>query len=293
VRRACVDIGSNTMRLLVAEPDGAGRLRPVHEERAFTRIGAAFDDDEMIPAAKCAEVIAVATEHLAIAREHGAESVRGVATAAIRQARNGAALVAELHAHTGLRVVILSDREEARLAFRGAMGMLEGPAPDPLGVLDVGGGSSEVVIGRAPGKILWWASLALGSGSLAASHLTADPPGPAALAAARAEVDARLSAIAWEGPAPARTLAVGGSATSLSRLAGPRLDPVGLAGAVTVLGAAPAREIAARFGIDETRARLLPAGLIILEGLARRLGGPVEVGRGGIREGVLLEALAR
>ena len=292
VRCACIDVGSNTTRLLVAESDGAGRLRAVHEERAFTRIGAALAGGDTIPAAKREEVIRVVVGHLAIARAHGAQAIRGVATAAVRSAADGGQLIAELHARTGLEVTILSDREEARLAFVGAAGTFAGRPPEPLGVLDVGGGSSEVVVGRAPAEVSWWRSLPLGSSSLAATLLPGDPPTPGQLAGARAAVAEVLGAIHWDGPAPAHTLAVGGSATTLCRLAGPDLDDAALQRVLQQLTAAPAAQVAARYDIDPVRARLLPAGLIILEGLGARLGGPVHCGRGGIREGVLLEALA-
>lgn len=292
MRGACVDIGSNTTRLLVAEPDGAGSLRVVCEQRAYTRIGAALHGRDTIPETKREEVIAAVSEQLEVARGHGARAVYGVATAAIRGAANGAALVAELRARTGLEIVVVSGAEEARLAFRGAAGMLAEAVEGPLGVLDVGGGSSEVVVGRAPAAIDWWTSLGLGSGSLAARHLAdCDPPHATRLAAARAEVEAALDAVAWSCPAPARVIAVGGSATSLGRVTGPRLHPAALADALAVLASAPAAVIAARYGIAPERARLLPAGLVILERLGQRLGAPVEVGRGGIREGVLLEAL--
>jgi exopolyphosphatase/guanosine-5'-triphosphate,3'-diphosphate pyrophosphatase len=290
MRCACVDIGSNTTRLLVADCDGEV-LRAVHEERAFTRIGAAVAAGDTIPRAKRAEVIAVVAGQLAVARAHGAERVRAVATAAIRRASDGVEFVRAIRAETGLEVEILSDREEARLAFVGAAGTLAEAWPEPLGVLDVGGGSSEVVVGEAPRTIVWWASVSLGSGTLAARHFASDPPTAAELRSARAEVRAALDRL--EAPRPAHTVAVGGSATSLSRLAGESLDPDALGAALALLSSAPAEVIAQRYAIDPQRARLLPAGLLILEGLGRSLGGTISVGRGGIREGVLLEAGAR
>jgi exopolyphosphatase/pppGpp-phosphohydrolase len=100
--------------------------------------------------------------------------------------------------------------------------------------------------------------------------------------------------VSWDGPQAGLVLAVGGSATSLCRLAGAaRLDGEAFAGALEILTAQPARRIATEHGIDPVRARLLPAGLLILESLAPRLGHAVEVVRGGVREGVLLEAFAR
>ncbi len=287
MRCACIDIGSNTTRLLIAEHAGA-TLRSVHEQRAFTAIGAELVGGDTISEAKCAEVLGVVGAQLAVARDYGATEVRGVATAAIRRASNGVQLIREVRSRTGLEVRILSDREEARLAFVGAVGMLTAAPEGPLGVLDVGGGSSEVVVGEAPGRIIWWASLPLGSGTLAARHLRSDPPSAAQLAAARDEVAVAVAQL--EAPRPTRTLAVGGSATSLLRLSGRTLDDSALGDALEALVAGPAAVVAERLAIDPRRARLLPAGVLILQGLARRVGGELSVGCGGIREGVLLEA---
>lgn len=287
MRCACIDIGSNTTRLLVGECDGT-ELRVVHEERAFTGLGHELVDADTICEAKRAELTAVVAAQLRAARRHGADDVRGVATAAIRRAANGVELVRGLRSETGLVVRVLSDREEARLAFVGAAGMLEDCPAGPLGVLDVGGGSTELIVGDPPRAIAWWVSVPVGSGTLAARWLASDPPSSRELAAARADVAAALGRV--EPPRPQRTVAVGGSATSLGRLAGTRLDEAALGRALALLSAEPADVVAPRFGIDPRRARLLPAGLLILQGFVRRLGGTVSVGRGGIREGVLLEA---
>lgn len=287
MRRACIDIGSNTTRLLVAEMDGAGLLT-LHEERVFTRIGAALTDAGTIPEDKRAEVIEIVTAQLAAARALGIREVRGVATAAIRDAANGAEFVRAVSERTGLQLAVLSDREEARLAFRGAAGTCAEPPPEPLGVLDVGGGSSEVVVGRAPDTVTWWRSLPIGSGSIAHRHLHSDPPTEEELGAARSEVSAAVDAL--DPPAVRGAIAVGGSATSLGRVAGPSLDGPSLERSLVLLTAEPAAAAAARHGIDAERARLLPAGILILQALGERLGTSVTVGRGGIREGILLDA---
>jgi exopolyphosphatase / guanosine-5'-triphosphate,3'-diphosphate pyrophosphatase len=291
VRAACIDIGSNTTRLLVAEWVN-GALVEVHQERAFTRIGRGLATRGMIGADKIDEVVAVVSGQLAVAREHGAREIRGVATAAIRTAANGTALVEAVAAETGLAVEIVSGEDEARLAFRGAAAMLE-PAIAArcrrLGVIDVGGGSSEVVVGSAPDQVGWWASVPIGSGALTDHCLHTDPPTAAELQSARHEVAAALAGLAP--PCAEVVVAVGGSATSLGRVAGPVLDAAAFERALSVLAGATAGAVAERFLIDPQRARLLPAGLLVLQGAARLLGATIEVGRGGIREGVLLEAL--
>ena len=123
MRRACIDIGSNTTRLLVAECE-ADQLHEVHQDRAFTQIGRGIAGDGTIDASKIAEVVDVVAAQLEHARELGSREVLGVATAAIRRAANGAELVSAIESACGLRVRILSGEEEARLAFVGAAGTL-------------------------------------------------------------------------------------------------------------------------------------------------------------------------
>ena len=287
MRRACIDIGSNTTRLLVADCDPA-RIAEIHQERAFTHIGRHRLADGNITEVKIQEVAAVVASQLRIARELGSVDVRAVATAAIRRAVNGAELVAAVHRECGLDVQILTGEEEARLAFVGAARTFGHLPEGELGVVDVGGGSSELVVGSLPDQISWSASFPLGSGDLAHTCLRSDPPLPAELAEARSRVADALEA--FEIPHPAEAVAVGGSAMSLLRVAGPLLDARAFARSLRELAVAPAREVAQRFGLDVERVRLLPAGLLILQAASERFGSPLKVVGGGLREGVLLEA---
>jgi exopolyphosphatase / guanosine-5'-triphosphate,3'-diphosphate pyrophosphatase len=290
MRRACIDIGSNTTRLLVADHQH-GRLVEVHQERVFTLLGKATDPDGTIAQSKLTEVVEVVAAQLAAARRHGASQVRGVATAAIRRAANGPALIAQISSACGLEVEILSREDEARLAFIGAAGTLGRTPVGELGVVDVGGGSTELVVGTAPERVRWSTSLALGSGNLTDRCLDSDPPSEAQVGRARAEVAAEV--VGLEVPSPAEAVAVGGSVTSLRIVAGPLLDAQSLARSLALLATEPASVIASRFAIDRQRARLLPAGLLLLEAAVRLFGGALEIGFGGIREGVLLEAERR
>jgi exopolyphosphatase/guanosine-5'-triphosphate,3'-diphosphate pyrophosphatase len=287
VRRACIDIGSNTTRLLIAECD-RDRLLEVHQERAFTRVGRAVGDAGEISDAKIAEVTAVVARQLRTAKELGASEVYGVATAAIRRAANGGALVAAIRESCSLSVAVLSWEEEARLAFLGAANRISGDPGGVLGVVDVGGGSSELVVGTAPDAVTWCTSFGVGSGDLADRFLCSDPPSAAELAAAEAHVEEAMQEI--RPPRPAAAVAVGGSATSLQRLAGPLLDGATFARALALLGTERAGEVARRFGLDVERVRLLPAGLLILQAASRLFEVPLRIGRGGVREGVLLRA---
>jgi exopolyphosphatase/guanosine-5'-triphosphate,3'-diphosphate pyrophosphatase len=195
-----------------------------------------------------------------------------------------------LRRQCGVELRVLSEEEEARLAFIGAscaLADVEAVGPITLGVADVGGGSSEVVIGTPPDTISWIASLRLGSGDLADAYLRADPPAPEELEAARREVDGALAGLVI--PRPTRAVAVGGSAASLHRLAGPRLDRREFAAALLLLCNQPAAGVAARFALDVERVRLLPAGLLILQAIQAVFGVPLELVGGGVREGVVLE----
>lgn len=289
MRLGCIDIGSNTTRLLVADCDGGG-LAWVHQERAFTSIGRELQTTGRISTSKIAEVVLVVARQLDTARAQGATGIRAVATAAIRSAENGRDLVSAVQAATGQAVEILSAEEEARLAFVGVAGTLERRPEGELGVVDVGGGSSELVVGDTRSGVRWWASVPLGSGSLTYAGLHSDPPSEQQLRQARAQVQATLHSL--RPPPPRAAIAVGGSATSLGLVAGPELDTAALGRALELLTGAPAAEIAMRLGIDHQRARLLPAGLLILQGVTELFGVALRVGRGGIREGVLLESVA-
>jgi exopolyphosphatase/guanosine-5'-triphosphate,3'-diphosphate pyrophosphatase len=289
VRGACIDIGSNTTRLLVADCDQQG-LREVHQEREFTRVSRGLRDGEAIPQEKIAEVAEVVARQLRRAKELGASMFQTVATAAIRRAGNGDELAEAIRATCGLEMKILTSAEEARLAFVGAVRTVE-PLPDgPLGVVDVGGGSSELVVGRAPDQISWWASFTLGSGDLADMFLRSDPPTLTQLEDARDHVRSKLRGL--EPPRAAKVIAVGGSAASLRAVAGDVLDGAAFASSLAVLMSTGSTELARGLGLDAVRVRLLPAGLVILRAAAELFGTRLEVGRGGIREGVLLEAAA-
>jgi exopolyphosphatase / guanosine-5'-triphosphate,3'-diphosphate pyrophosphatase len=287
VRRACIDIGSNTTRLLIADCDGQ-RLAEVRQERSYTHVRRGLTSERGIDAGKIAEVVSVVAGQLEIARELGVTDIRCVATAAVRQASNRDALIGAVRDACGLEVRVLSGEEEARLAFGGAARTLGEVPAGRLGVVDVGGGSCEMVVGTAPDQVEWFASFELGSGQLADECLPSDPPSPGELERARARVSEVLNGVAP--PPTARVVAVGGSATSLRRIAGPLLYGPVFARVLALLSAERAADMAERFTLDVDRVRLLPAGLLILEAAAERFGAPLEVGMGGLREGLLLEA---
>jgi exopolyphosphatase/guanosine-5'-triphosphate,3'-diphosphate pyrophosphatase len=285
---ACIDIGSNTTRLLVASPRGAG-LRELAQQRAFTRIGKSLRDDGRIAPEKIDEVAEVVATQARMAEHLGAEGLKAVATAAIRQAGNRDDLVMAVRARCGVDVEVLTDGEEARLAFVGATRALTEPATGAIAVVDVGGGSSELAIGTLDGGMTWSASLRLGSGSLADAYLRTDPPAASELHAIRQHVGGAFEGLSI--PEAELGVAVGGSATSLRRLVGALLEPETLERGLRVLASSPSAEVARTFELDPERVKLLPAGILLIEETSTRLGLPLQIARGGLREGVILEMM--
>jgi exopolyphosphatase/guanosine-5'-triphosphate,3'-diphosphate pyrophosphatase len=291
VRAACIDIGSNTTRLLVAEPDPArpGGLLEVAAHRAFVRL-TAEERRRGVPDEKAQAIADAVAEQALTARTHRIEALRVVATAALRDAPGRDALIDRLTDAAGVPVEVLSGEEEAHLAFAGATAALEADGGTVL-VADVGGGSTELACGVPGPGVQWWASLPVGSGVLADAHLHDDPPTPAQLAAARAVAAEAIAAagcpradVAW---------AVGGSATSLRRLCGAELTAASIGLALAKLAGRPAFEAALDLDLHVERVRLLPAGLILLAEVARAAQCSLRVGGGGLREGVILDLLAR
>jgi exopolyphosphatase/guanosine-5'-triphosphate,3'-diphosphate pyrophosphatase len=285
---AAVDIGSNTTRVLVAEPQ-EGQLRKVMEQRAYTR----FDKDSKrkgkITDEKIAELAEVVTTQVRLAEELGAEAIRIVATAAVREAKNAEQAAKRIAAAAGAEVEILSEEEEGRLAFIGATKTLGHPVEGEIGVVDVGGGSSEIILGTVAGGVRAVHSFKIGSGAVAEEFLTNDPPSAGEIRALRNYIDDFFAEAEVEHPAQA--VAVGGSATSLRTLVGAVLEYETLERAVRVLTGDPIGDVAKRFELDPRRVRILPAGVLILEKLSELLGQPLQIGKGGLREGVILDLL--
>jgi exopolyphosphatase / guanosine-5'-triphosphate,3'-diphosphate pyrophosphatase len=290
IRCACIDIGSNTTRVLVADVAG-GIVDEVHAQRAFTRLGRELRRTGSLPSAAVAAVAEVVAQQRSAAEATGARRLRVVATAAIRGAANGAELCAAVRDRAGIAVDVLTGDEEARLAFEGAVRTLGRDPEGTVAVVDVGGGSSEIAVGTLRAGVQWCASVPVGSGLLAEAYLRSDPPDRAQLRALREHAAAAFAGL--DIPAAQMGVAVGGSATSMRRLVGPVIDPEAVQGGLAVLAAAPASVVASVHGLETERVRLLPAGLIVLEQASARIGRPLEVGRGGLREGVCLALAAQ
>jgi exopolyphosphatase / guanosine-5'-triphosphate,3'-diphosphate pyrophosphatase len=290
VRLACVDIGSNTTRLLVAEIDDDGVWRELMTQRAYTLIGKQAEKDGSIPKPVREHVAEVVSTQVRLAREMGADDITIVATEAVRNAPNKDKLVDVIEKRTDLPVRVLDGHEEAQLAFIGATKRLGAPAEGTIVVIDVGGGSTDIAIGTVEGGSTWDATFRVGSGMLTKAYVTSDPPAEGELEKIRQHV-----AGVFEGldlPPIEKAVAVGGTATSLRRIVGAELEHETLERGIRILAEAPAAEVAERFDLAPERTQILPAGMVVLEELSDLIGLPLSIGNGGLREGVILSNLA-
>jgi exopolyphosphatase/guanosine-5'-triphosphate,3'-diphosphate pyrophosphatase len=285
---AAIDIGSNTTRVLVAEPQ-EGQLRKVMEQRAYTQIGVDTKRDGSMSKDKIAEVGDVVCTMVKLAQELGAEQIRAVATAAIRDAENRKKAVRKIEELAGVEIDVLSEEEEGRLAFVGATKTLGHPVEGDIAVVDVGGGSSEIIIGTVAGGVDLVKSFKIGSGAITEEFIASDPPSPSEIRKLRDHIDDFFDGV--EVPKPDQAVAVGGSATSLRTLVGSVLEYETLERGVRVLATDSVEDVAKRFELDPRRVRILPAGVLLLEKLSELLGQPLQIGKGGLREGIILGLL--
>jgi exopolyphosphatase/guanosine-5'-triphosphate,3'-diphosphate pyrophosphatase len=284
-----VDIGSNTARLLVAAPDGSA-VRAVREERAVLALGEEVERFGRLSRPKLQETAEHVRRYARIAREHRCRSLEVIVTAPGRQSENGPALVRVLERAAGAPVRVLSAVDEGRLAYCGAVAQARDDLPSRVAVCDVGGGSTEIAFGAPSGAVDLCASLDVGSLRLTRRFLDGGASRKA-LGAARREVEERFERL--ELPAADGALAAGGSARRLRRLVGKRrLDGGDLAAAVKTAATRGPTGLAADLGLDPVRARTLLAGALILAEAQQRLDLPLEIARGGLREGAASVLLA-
>jgi exopolyphosphatase / guanosine-5'-triphosphate,3'-diphosphate pyrophosphatase len=284
MRVGVVDVGSNTVRLLVAAQSG-GRLATMHERRTFMGLGEEIESYGWISDAKLSETAHCVREQAKAARELGAHHVEVVVTAPGRQSANADEFVSALTAAARAPVKVLGPEEEGRLAFFGVLAGLE-EIPESIAVCDLGGGSTELVVGTARGPV-WERSLDLGCVRLTHRLELDDPPGKAVLPRARDEAHRAIEGLT--APFPREAYVTGGTARALRKIAGRKLGKKQLEGAERILCKRSSHEIGRRFGIDPRRARTLLAGCLILADVQERLAVPLEVARTGLREGVALE----
>ncbi|MGA2554774.1 MAG: Ppx/GppA family phosphatase [Verrucomicrobiota bacterium] len=242
-RRAVIDVGTNSVKLLVADVDGS-EVRPVTEESNQTRLGAGFYGTRRLGEAAIAKTAAAAARYAAKAADLGAAKVRIIGTSAARDARNAAQLLAAVRQEAGLPMKILTGEEEAEWVFRGV-------ASDPklarsaMLVLDAGGGSTEFIVGDA-GVPRFCRSYALGTVRLLEQLRPGDPPGLEALGRCRAVLREMLDREVAPGLEPA-----------LRELRGER-QLVGTSGTASILARMETK--AAEFNREQIEATVLAAG---------------------------------
>lgn len=286
-RVAVLDVGTNTVRLLVADCEGDS-LTPVRDTTRMSRLGLGAGADGTLAAESVARTAEAAIALVGEARAAGAATILMVGTAAVRDAPNRAALLAWIERETGIACRVVDGETEASLTFLGATAGQ--PLAGTLAVGDIGGGSTERII-AVDGAIRERVSVPLGSGRLTERTIAHDPPADADLAAATHAADEALRALR-----PVRATALllaGGTASALGKLQGTAtLDAAALAAALATLQSAPAAALAPKIGLEETRVGLMAAGAIIVRALARTCGlTAATVAPGGIREGTLLAAM--
>ena len=282
---AVIDVGSNTVRLLVARR-GACAPVPTHTERVQLALGREVEDHGRISDKSLATTADVVRRLCAHARAHRAETIDVLVTSPGRQAENGSDLVDAIERAVEARVRILSPDEEARLAFAGAVAMI-GPKASVAAVVDLGGASTEIAVGPPETGTVWVRSVEIGTVSLTMRLFPGANPGRLEVETARAEVAHAFADV--EPPRPELALVVGGSARALRRVLGPSLGPGELAGAASLLPMCSQQTVRRRFRVAKRRVPLLVATALVLAEVQNRLAVPLLVVDGGVREGALLE----
>jgi exopolyphosphatase/guanosine-5'-triphosphate,3'-diphosphate pyrophosphatase len=234
-RVAAIDCGTNSIRLLVADVDvAAGTLVDLDRRMEVVRLGQGVDRTGRIAPEALERTLDATRRYAARCDELGVERVRFVATSASRDAENRADFVAGVLAAIGTEPEVIGGEEEAALSFRGATGVLTGVRPGPFVVVDLGGGSTEIVLGTQTPEAAY--SMDVGCVRLTERHLRADPPSAAEVAAARADVAAALDVAAGVVPLAKAVTLVGlaGSVTTVTAhaLGLAAYDPARIDGAV-------------------------------------------------------------
>lgn len=282
MRIGVIDVGSNTIRLLVAKVDG-GSVDAIVKSRVRLPLGEEIERTGVVSEVSVAAAAKAVGKLCALARRHGVEELDIFLTAPGRQSRNAAALVAAVRRAASHDVRVLSTDEEGRLAYGGAVATSPLSLPDTIAVCDVGGASTEIAVGTPGSDPEWVQSVDLGSVRLTARVADLD--------AARDEADDVFAHLAP--PRVQVALAVGGSARATRRLVGHQLGRSELAEALRLVETKSPRAISRRFGVHPARAEILPAGVALLAEVQRLLGVPLHVCDGGIREGAVLSYAAQ
>lgn len=302
---AAIDVGTNTVRLLVAEADAPGGYAVRHQAQAITRLGEGLEATGHLTAAAIRRTVAAAAGYAATARRLGAVAVRAVATSAAREAVNREAFLTAASA-AGCPVEVVDPREEARLTTLGALHLLPRPAARCL-IIDIGGGSTEFTL--VAGEVLRESvSLPLGVVKLTERFLPDDPPPAGALAALAAHVrEVLATGVPFRGRlGSAEAVGTAGTVTALAaldlaldpydadRVTGHRLTTGRIRELYAWLAGMPLADRQHLPGLEPGRADVIVAGACLLaESLAVLGFEGLTVTDGGLREGILLDTLTR
>ena len=295
---AVIDLGSNSCLLLIARQTGHG-LEPVEEALRIVRLGAGVDKTGRLSQLAMDRSVAVIEEYRQIIRRHRCEKVRCVATSAFRDAANSDELRDRLLSTAGYDLQALDGDEEARLVMNAVDDAIP-PGGDPRWIVDVGGGSTEIIAGQA-GEGLQMVSMGLGSVRHTERWLHSDPPAPAELLTMQADILAQLMDIDDFAP-PAQMVGVGGTATTFVALDknletydhqlvhGATMEGQSLQSLLDRCAAVTVEQRRAFTGLHPDRAKIIIAGGAILLAILEKAGlEGMTVSDRGLRWGVAAE----
>jgi len=304
LKLAAFDVGSNTVLMLALEYGKEGAPRTLADLARITRLGRGVDRNRRLDPESAARTLEAITEFASRARELGVDRIVGVATAALRDAADGAEFIARVRERAGVGLEVISGIDEARLSY---LAVVRGLAIDPaarLLIVDIGGGSTELIRAE-PGRELAAMSLQIGSVRLTERCVRSDPPSDADVASLRAAIDAALESLKWEFH-PDRLVGIAGTVTTVCAVAlglenyDPRVvhgHVLPLSEVERALGLFRSRALAERKmlpGLIEGRADVIFAGAAILERVMNRFGaGEVIVSDQGVRFGVAWREIER
>ncbi|GAA1927855.1 Ppx/GppA phosphatase family protein [Streptomyces sodiiphilus] len=304
MRLGVLDVGSNTVHLLVVDAHPGARPLPAYSHKAELRLAELLDGSGAITGDGVARLVATVREALHVAEDRGVAELLPFATSAVRDASNGDEVLARVLEETGVELRVLSGEDEARLTFLAARRWL-GWSAGRLLVLDIGGGSLEIALGgdETPSVAV---SLPLGAGRLTASRLPGDPPDPADVRALRRDVRTDIAQIVGDFSRvgePDRVVATSKTFKQLARLTGAARSSEGLyvrrelgradlRAWVPKLATMPEAERRQLPGVSEGRARQLLAGAVVAEAAMDLFGiEELEICPWALREGVILRQL--
>ncbi len=285
-RHAVVDVGSNTIHLLVGEA-GKGEVLPVTGEKVSARLGAGVEKTGRIAEERLALAADAIGLFARISALNGVSEPAILATSAVRDAENGAELAERVRELTGLKMRLISGEEEAALGFRGAVSAVGSKWEGPALVVDLGGGSAQLIVGEASSGPLMQVSLPLGSNRTTERFVENDPPKKKELRALDEHVKEMMPG--WGLSQRVSVVAVGGSARAILKITRDDLTVERLRKLAREVSDRPSAVLAREYGLAPERARVMPAAITTLAAILEHFGrDELTVARGGLREGTLL-----